>query len=147
MSVVCEFVNQHLDFFSRFPGSHSQGEFRGQPYEFHSDAVVSMEDHGKGRFDFVVLRFELSESCEGKIEANLAVIFDAHCETNPSKFYIPMPKGRSVQVLVQEHLRSLYLIENYKGEVAKMTEWVDFLRSHSDESIVFGRAFHRQVQH
>lgn len=147
MSVVCDFLNENLYFFNQFPGSPSQGSFCGRPFEFNSDAVLTMDDDGDGYHDFVVLRFELTEGPDQTIEGNLSLIFDSQRDELSDKFYIPMPEGRSLQAIVQSHLKALYLHEHYKGEVAKLVEWVDFLKDQSEAPIVFGRAFHRQVQH
>lgn len=147
MSLVCDFLNQNLYFFNQFPGSPSQGLFHSDKFEFNSDAVLVMDDAGDGHYDFVVLRFELTEGVNQTLEGNLALIFESPKDDQCDKFYIPMPEGKSLQVIVQSHLKTLYLHEHYKGEVAKLVEWVEFLKDQSDAPIEFGRAFHRQIQH
>lgn len=139
MSLVNDFMNSYISEFSRFPGGSCFGPAKSGRIEFQSDAVIAMEETGNGNYDFVVLRFYLSENSEGALEASMSMIITdtVDDEREDHEFFLPISRESDLVALVRRCLIFSDVGEPLKGEALNLTHAVESMRRHFNDQIVF----------
>lgn len=137
MSQVIDFLNTNIRFMSRFPGTPSHGNFSDRGVEFHSDAIISMEESGEGEYDFIVLRLELFVNQNGDLESTVKLIFDSPANEDSSEFWIPMNEAQSFEQTILAYLASCGITEELDGDGLALARGIDLLKHHFSGVIEF----------
>lgn len=140
MSLVSDFMNQNIQLMSRFPGSPSYGDYAGRGPELHLDAVLSMSElDEEGVAEFVVLRFMLSESSDGHLQAELRMLFDYNRgeDGGTDEFALPFFADSSLAVTVARYMALHDVDEPLTGEGLRLAHAIDILKDRFSDTIMF----------